>query len=57
MATHVLGAHLLELCLAVVEVDLYLALDEEITAFFNNPLAIAVAHAHAEMDQIGCISK
>jgi hypothetical protein len=53
MATHVFRADLLKLSLSVIEVDLYLALDEEISTFFNYPLAEGVADAHAEVDEIG----
>jgi hypothetical protein len=50
---YVLGAHLLKLGLSVVDVDLDLALDEEIPTLLDYPLAVAVADADAEMDEIG----
>lgn len=53
MPTHILRTYLLELRLAVVEIDFYLALDEEISTLFNNPLPQVVANAHAKMDKIG----
>jgi hypothetical protein len=53
MATDVLRTHLLKLRLPVVEVDLDLALDEEVPALFHDPLSETIADPHAEVDEIG----
>lgn len=39
----------------MVEIDLYLALHEEVTTLLHDPLAEVVAHADAEMDEVGWI--
>lgn len=49
----VLRADLFELRLAVVEVDLYLSLNEEVPALLDDPLTEAVADTDAEVDEVG----
>jgi hypothetical protein len=55
MPTHILGAHLLELRLPVVKIDLHLPLDEEIATLLDYPLTLSIADTHAKMDQVCCV--
>ena len=48
----VTGKYSLELCVSVVEVDLYLPPHEELPVFVEDPLAIAMTCPHAQVDEV-----
>lgn len=53
MSTNVSRVYLSKLCFSVVQIDLSLPFNEEISLFVYDPLALRGADSNAKMDKIG----